>query len=136
MPTTPVDTFSARKIEPAIAPHLAVMDAVPLAPNLTITRGTVLGFVTASGRARAYASGNADGSQTARVVAMYDCTTDANGNVTLAHEHAAGTLRQTLPVWIGGYFRAEDLTGLDAGAVTAFGRMVTGTVTNGLLKIN
>ena len=134
MPNAATDTFGASRVEPAIAPDLAVEDTVPCAASLTIAKGTVLGQITASGLFKAYASGNGDGSQTAKVVAMYDFTTDGSGNVFLAHEKSVA--RKVAPVWIGGYFRTEDLVGLDATAVSGLGRLVKGDATTGLLKIN
>lgn len=134
MPTSATDTFGAQKLEPAIAAEEAVPYGIPMAASVqTIAKGTILGMVTSSKLFKAYASGNSDGSQVARVVAMYDFTVDGSGNVFLAHEK--NVARKLAPVYCEGYFRTEDLTGLDATAISALGRLVTGDTTAGLLHI-
>lgn len=134
MPTSPADTFGAQKLEPALAAEEAVTHGVPMVASVqTIAKGTVLGMVTSSKLFKAYASGNSDGSQVAKVVAVYDFTVDGSGNVFLAHEK--NTARKLAPVYLEGYFRTEDLTGLDATAITALGRLVTGDTTAGILHV-
>lgn len=134
MPTTAFDTYSIQKLEPVFRGDLAVEDVQTFAPSLTIARGTVLGRITASGRLAAYNNANSNGTETAVAIAMYDLTTDASGNVTLAHEKA--TSQPAGPVYIGGYFLTTELTGLDAAGVTDLGRIVRGTLASGVIKIN
>lgn len=124
---------SGVKLEPYARPHEAVSESIPFGNSLTIARGTLIGLVTADGKGKAYANGNVDGSETAKAIAMYDFTTDGSGNVTIANE--TGVTYHTAPVWVAGTFRTTELTGLDAAAVTDLGRLLSGTVADGVLRI-
>lgn len=133
MPTTATLAFSQAKLEPAIAPHLAVLGAYPLVSG-TYTKGTVLGQVTASKKFAAYNDNNSDGTQTARSILAYDVVSDGTN-----HTIGAGTewaqAYPTAPVYIGGYFRCEELTGLDANGVADFGHLVEGSTASGILRV-
>lgn len=135
MPTSASDTFGASKLEPAIRPDLAVVIGVPIANSQTIAKGTVLGKVTSGGKYKAYDDGASDGTQTARVIAQYDFTTDSNGVVTIANERGA-SVSKLAPVYVAGYFRTEDLVGLDANGAADLGYVLTGDTTTGLLRVN
>ena len=66
-----------------------------------------------------------------------DYTADVNGGM-LTESGPTGQ-PYSPPVFIAGYFKVADLTGLDASAVTDLGRMVIGTAyntTGGVLKVN
>lgn len=135
MPTSATHTFSpgTKRVDPVIAPDLAVEYNVPIKASSTLAQGTMLGRVTATGAYAAYATGAADGTETARCILQYAVTTDASGNVTLEGE--LGVTRKTAPVWIAGFFATEDLTGLDAaGVVDLAGSVVVGDTTTGILK--
>jgi hypothetical protein len=132
MPLT-TQAFTGVKLEPFEDPEGAVTDSVPFGPSLTIARGTVLGIKTADGAFYAYATGNADGTQTAKAIAMYDITTDASNNVTIGNDF--GYTSKTGPIYKAGTFRTTELVGLDAGAVTSLGRLVSGTAADGVLRI-
>lgn len=81
---------------------------VTLAPQTSILQaGTVLGMITASNTFTAYASGNTDGSQAAKVI--------------LADDADISTGTQIVSVYLCGMFKKDKLTGLDAGAITALG---------------
>jgi hypothetical protein len=135
MPTSALDTFSAQKLEPAIVADQAVTVGVPMvAAVATVAKGTVLGMVTASKLFKAYANANVDGSEVAKVIAMYDFTVDVSGNVFLSHEKSVA--RKLAPAYCEGYFRTEDLTGLDAAGVADLGRIVSGDLTAGLLHVS
>lgn len=78
---------------------------------------------------RAYASGNTDGSQIPKAILQYACTTDYLGNITILGEF--GQTWKTAPAWMSGYFRIQDLVGLDANAVTLLAaNIVSGTLTS------
>jgi hypothetical protein len=84
----------------------------------------------------AYASGNSDGSQTARAILEYACVTDANSNITFGGATGGGIWGETqlsAPAFFEGYFDCGDLVGLDATAVGHLGRLISGSVTNGVL---
>jgi hypothetical protein len=79
-----------------------------------------------------------DGSQVPKAILKYACATDAAGNVTFGG--AAGNAfglpaEKCAPAYWAGTFRTTDLVGLDAGAVTALGRLISGTLANGVLRI-
>lgn len=137
MPTASVVDFwpAGSRLTPFINPEeaMASMQHVKLPASVTYAAGTVLGEVTATpGLYKAYATGNSDGSQNARVILEYKCVTDASGNIN-TDEWGVGQL--TAPVFTTGWFKTEDLVGLDAGAVTGLGgSLVEGTVTSGLLR--
>lgn len=134
MAASPSQTYSASRLDPAFRPDLAPVIDVALAASQTLAKGTVLGRVTATGAYKAYASGNSDGSQTAKVILQYSVTVDGSGNITIEGEW--GITRKTAPVFVAGYFRTEDLTGLDAGGVTNLGGcVVKGDLTTGLVRI-
>jgi hypothetical protein len=134
MPTSAQDTFGAQKLEPAFRADLAVVIGVPMGNSLTIAKGTVLGKVTSGGKYKAYADANSDGSEVARVIAQYDFTTDASGFVTITNERGASTSKLA-PVYCEGYFRSEDLTGLDANGAADLGAILVGDTTTGLLHV-
>lgn len=131
MPTAASDTYSGIKIEPAIAPQLAVMDAYPFVTG-SYVKGELLGIVTASKKLAPYNNAAADGTEKAVAICMYDVTVDSSGHL-IAND--SGSYRGDAPVWIGGYFRTEDLTNLDSGAVADLGRIVRGSSTAGIIRI-
>lgn len=132
MPNAATNTYTSLKLEPAIHPDDAVIHGLPLTSG-SYSRGQVLGKVTATGKYAPYDDALSDGRQVARAIAAYAMTVDASGNITLGGEQ--GTTRLVAPCYLDGYFRTEDLVGLDANAVTDLGRLVLGTTTTGLLKI-
>jgi hypothetical protein len=92
-----------------------------------LTGGTVTVVHTTTnavaGTVKAYASGNSDGSQIPLGIARKDFTTDQNGNITLGTGTSFGLAQghtNTIDVYLSGYFREAELTGLDANAVTKF----------------
>lgn len=136
MPTSATNRFIAAsgKLQPYMDPENAREIEISLGNSLTLAAGTVLGEVTATpGVFKAYATGNADGSQTAKVILSYAVTTDASGNITIANEF--GVTRKSCPAYYCGTFATGDLVGLDAGAVTTLGHLVIGTTSSGVLRI-
>jgi hypothetical protein len=88
----------------------------------------------------AYAAGNADGTQTAKCILSYDCATDAAGNVTIGGTAAGGSTfgetYPTAPAYFSGIFDTKELVGLDAAGAGQLGRLWSGTVADGVLKVN
>lgn len=86
-----------------------------------------------------YDPAETDGRQTARGIAQYSFSTDAFGRVyqsDLANlPEYGGIRRMTTSIWVGGTFLTEELTGLDADAVTDLGRLTQGTVAKGMLAV-
>lgn len=107
-------------------------------PAAAITTPTA-GTGTGPGIYAAYASGNTDGTQNARAILPFDCITDANGKITLGTA-TGGDDRQrtydTIPVYVSeAVFKTTDLVGFDATALAALGRLIAGTVANGLVRL-
>lgn len=140
MPTAATTTYSGNRLEPLIKPELCPVAHVALKVSTTYVAGMVLGQVTTGGKFAPYATGAADGSEQARALMMYDGITDASGNFTPTTTAAqvgndVGSTMLTVPVYMGGMFKTEDLTGLDAAAVADLsGLLVAGTVTSGILR--
>lgn len=127
------DTYGAAGLVPFMRPQEAVTESVVFGNSLTVVKGQVVGIKTSDGKWYAYSNANADGTETARAVAQYGFTTDANGKVTIANERSVSY--DSAPVFIKGYFRTTELTGLDAAAVAELGKLTSGTVADGVLRI-
>ena len=136
MPTSASQQYSGTRLDPYIDAEDALCIDVQLPASVTYAAGTVLGELTATqGTYKAYASGNADGSQNPKAILVYAATTDGSGNITLPGEYGATV--KAVPVYIAGTFQTADLTGLDATAITnaPAWRLVEGTVTTGILRL-
>ncbi len=131
-------SFGNNGLIPAEFPHEAKTRSVRLKPSATYARGTVLGELTATpGTYGAYASGNADGTQDPKGILQYDCVTDASGNVTFGTSGTSefGQVFPDAPMYVSGNFYTTELTGLDAGALAALGRLTQGVLANGILRM-
>lgn len=142
MPTSALFTYTGDYLTPYLGggdeqPRTLV---VKLKASTVYAKGTVLGEITASpGTFAPYADANADGTQTARAILPYACATDASGDITLGSASGGDDRQHTLPtvpVYVGAAeFHTTDLTGLDAAAVADLGRLVQGTVADGILRL-
>lgn len=140
MPTTPIATFGAGRVDPIKGGDDCEVEVVNLKVSTTFAAGTIVGEITASpGTYGPYATGNVDGTQNPVGVLQYACVTDASGNITFGGGPAGtsewGQTSKGAPVYMSGEFSTADLVGLDAGAVTKLGRLVQGTTTSGRLII-
>jgi hypothetical protein len=135
MPTSATNTYTFTRVDPLFAPEGAMETIVnvKIAASQTYAAGTVVGEVTASpGTYKAYATGNVDGTQNPTGILQYAVTTDASSNITSTSEWGFTSL--ATPMYIRGTFRTQDLTGLDAGAITKLGgHLVEGTVSSGIV---
>jgi len=110
--------------------------------NLTGTSPTVTVARTTPGSAQfAFADYNdalSNGQQIAKAILPVDIATDPSGLITLGSapygSERGGTFRDH-GVIIRGLYRTTDLVGLDANGVTDLGRLVMGTVADGLLQL-
>lgn len=118
MPTSALNTYSNTTVDPIFNPDdaMASMLSVAFAVSSTLAAGTVVGKVTSGGKYRAYASGNADGSQIPVGILRRAVTTDGSGNITNQDEWGATFL--TNAIYTQGTFLIAQLTGLDDNAVT------------------
>lgn len=133
-----VHTYSCDQIQPAIYPELARKDTVKFAASLTLAKGTVVAQVTTGGLWNTYDDAQTNGRQVAKGILPYAITTDASGNISISgtgtgDEHFSE--KTHIDIWITGYFLTSELTGLDAAGVADLGRLVSGTVADGVLAI-
>lgn len=136
MPTTPTNTYTFDPLQPSRAPELARMEGWQMKVSTTLTKGTVVGIVAATGKIAAYLDTNVDGTQTARGILPLAATTDANGNITVGGGNVLGQTQDSIAVFVGGYFRSQDVTGLDAaGLADLGGHIVWGDLTTGEICI-
>lgn len=134
MPSSASYTYDMSK---RLDPVMEADDAAEISVNLadgTYAQGTVLGELTATpGKFKAYATGNSDGSQTAKAILRYACTV-ASGVITIADEQ--GVTPASVPAFYRGVFRSEALTGLDSGGLEDLnGALVLGDLTTGIVRI-
>lgn len=123
---TTIDTITTARLDPFRNPEKANTEAFQFAPNLTVAKGTVCGFLTAGAHlTKPYANANSDGTETARVIAQYSFTTDAQGKVLFAGERFK---RDTAPCYTRGDFLASELVGLDAAGIAELGRVENGVL--------
>jgi len=136
MPASPINTFSNQGLQPINDRGMkAEQFSVKLTPTQTLAKGTVMGQVTTGGLYKAYASGNADGSQIPVGLLAYDVVVDASGNCTIGGGDQ-GITYPTAPMFSCGEFSCADLTGLDAGGVTAGGwKLMYGSVSTGAVRL-
>lgn len=136
MPTSALYDWSGAKLEPAYAAHCAVTDAFKVKSG-NYTKGTILGFVAATGAVGAYATGNSDGTETAAVIAEYDMYSDGTHvSITSAGALNAGETETTAPCYICGFFKCSELTGLDANGVTDMhARVIGANLVSGVLAL-
>ena len=145
MPTAPSNTYSGKRTVPCYRPDEALPTAVNFIASINYVRGTLVGELTATpGTFKAYAAGNADGSQNPTGVLVYDISTDAAtpiANVTLSPTAGQtggefGQTGKTAPIYQSGFFQASDLVGLDAAAIAKPGwRQVSGNLTAGVVSL-
>lgn len=99
-------------------------------PTVTVAQTTA--GAPAFGYFRPYASGNSDGSQVAKGVAQFDMVADVYGKITFGTQQGGGDFRVKDyggSIFVSGYFFTSQLVGLDATAVSALGRLVSGNTT-------
>jgi hypothetical protein len=81
---------------------------------------------------------NTDGRHVARAIAQYSFRTDYMGRVVYAGANQSpqhGAYETTAPAYFAGAFKTSELTGLDANAVNDLGKLIKGSVSDGVLVI-
>ncbi len=102
------------------------------------------GAAGSNGTYKAWTSSATDGSQVGKALLEYAAATDSSGNITLGGASGGGDKQQTVttvPAFISGTFRTEDLVQSGAGMITVanvadMGRLIEGTTQQGLLKLS
>lgn len=131
-------TFTCRKLEPLFNAKAARQLPIKLINSVSYVAGQVLGEVTATpGTFKAYASGNSDGSETPKGLLAVDTTTNSSGEHFFGQQAASenGVVHRHTSAFFSGTFDTNDLTGLDANAVTKLGRLISGSVASGILQL-
>ncbi len=110
--------------------------------NAGLTGGTLAIANTTVGRSAgtyaAYTDGGTNGTGTdeARLIMEYTVTSLADGRVYVGSAtDSPGEGLSACPAYFCGDFRTTDLTGLTAAAVADLGRLISGTVADGILRI-
>ena len=136
MPTAAANTYGVSPITPFYCANGALMIQAAFGASLTIAKGTILGELTATpGEFKAYATGNADGSETAKAILPWDITTDGSKNITVGGAEF-GVTYKSIPVYVSGQFKTSELTGLDAAGIVDFGgHLLSGTVSAGIVVL-
>jgi hypothetical protein len=88
----------------------------------------------------AYDNDLTTGAGIARAILPYDVQTDGSGNITFSATGSQvggefGQQSKSVDVYVIGIFRTTELVGLDSVAVGQMGRLLSGTVADGILAI-
>lgn len=78
-----------------------------------------------------------NGLEIARRINAYEVAVDSGGNITfgpVAVEGYNGEVSAAATAYVSGYFDTKELYGLDAAAVADLGRLVHGTIADGILE--
>lgn len=103
-------------------------------PAMTIAHTTIGANKGQFGR---YTPGASNGLEIARRINAYEVSINGAGDVTfgpVAVEHYNGEVLPAATAYVSGYFDTKELVGLDATAVGQLGRLVHGTVADGVLE--
>jgi hypothetical protein len=131
---TAVLTYTGTKLEPYYPLPRPAEQAVAFVASLgLLAKGTVIAEVTASGLWAAYTNTGppTDGTQIPRAILAYDINVDSNGRITFTTTSGQvgdefGHTYLSAPAYFTGAFRLEDLTGLDANAISLLnGRVIS-----------
>lgn len=141
MPTAAFNTFTGKKLVPAINPAQSAVMEIKIGASKTLLNGTIMAEVTATpGIFDAYASGGAGGLGVPKGVLMYDVTTDGSGNITnLSGPFASVPADTNVPMYVKGVFFTTDIVGSPAIIGTAItdglGKLLQGSTTTGLYTL-
>lgn len=127
MPVT-LNTRSYDKLEPKTNPEDARNGSVRLGVSLTLAKGTILGKRTSDNKYYAYNDALTDGTNVATCILMQATKTDSSGNAFFGDSTDASEINlphAEAPVYKGGTFDTDDLTGYDANAKTDLGGSLT-----------
>lgn len=136
MPTTALNTYVDNKLIPSRHPELALQEPFQMTPSTTFTKGMALAIVTATGKVGIYADAGAGGLGVFRGLCPFACVSDSAGNITVQGGNILAGTRDTIPVWIAGFFFSADISGVDAAALAdVAGHIVWGDLTTGEIAL-
>lgn len=130
----PVNTYDYDYIRSAVDGHELVKFPVKLKASSTYEKGMILAESNAT--PGLFAEQGTASHSIAKAILPIACTTDSNGLITRGSQpanRAVPTL--SIEAIFGGYVKCEDVVDLDATLATELGKLVRGTVTNGILHV-
>lgn len=131
---TAVATYTRDFLQPAIAGEEFVTMHAKMAASLTVAKGTMLAEKTDT--PGLFAIAGTSGYGPACAVALYAFTTNTDGDVIVENQKRVDNQPdRTAELVFGGYVRAADIPSLDATTAGELGKLVRGTVTNGVVHI-
>lgn len=142
---TVVQTYSrANYLEPEQPEAISWKKHVQLTASKTYIAGqAVAESVATPGTFNAYNAAGTDGEASPTAILPVNCSTDSSGNITVGQNaDPSGRTAKSIEVYFGGVFDTSKLfkdnasTALDATAAGKLGKLVKGTLTAGLLKLN
>jgi hypothetical protein len=99
-------------------------ETVILASGQNLKAGHVLGKITASGKYTSYDDQNADGSQTADGILLYDCDASGGDKKAVILKRGPALIASASLVWGAGVLAGEKTTGLaDLAALNIIDRV-------------
>lgn len=139
--TVPAVTFQADLAGRRMPLMTASVNALTSGTTATIAIAHTTFGSAAGGTWAAYDDSLADGTNIAKAICQYATYVTPNGRHYLGTGDATGRFEWSAPVYVAGYFRTADLTGIDANGVTDLGRIVEGAVASltsvaTVLKVN
>jgi hypothetical protein len=129
-----VNTYNYDYIRSAVDGQELIKFPVKLKASTTFAKGVVLVEVTAT--PGVFAPHGEASSSIGRAVLPIACVTDAAGDITIGSQPANRAVEHlTVEAIFGGYVNTEDIPSLTTGQAAELGKIVRGTVTNGILSI-
>lgn len=127
---------------PYVITFVGALGNMPIAVLTTsaagLTGGTPTAAVVHTTTGRSLGTMQAYAGAGAACLLKYATATDVNGLATYGLAGGGGEWGQAtaaVPAYFTGTFRTQELVGLDAGAVTTLGRLLNGTIANGILDM-
>jgi hypothetical protein len=135
---TVLNTYTNDPITSGVPGTELVLLHVNLKASETYLKGSAIGEITATpGTFGPYASGASDGTETPTAIVPFTCVSASSGLITVGTTaDPAGLTHKSVPAIFGGYVRAQDIVGLDADLKSHLGKLIKGTASAGIFKIN
>ena len=131
---TAVNTYNYDYLRSAVDGHELIKFPVKLKASSTFTKGMIIAESNAT--PGLFAEQGTASHSIAKAILPIDCVTDASGYITAGSQPANRAIQTlTIEAIFGGFVRCEDVVALDATLATELGKLVRGTVTNGVLHI-
>ena len=111
-----------------------IMRHVTLKASTTYAKGAIIAESNAT--PGLFSPAGTASHSTARAILPVACATDASGNITIGTPKVVDPAKvKSVEAIFGGYVRTQDVPGLDTTLAAELGRLVLGTVSDGILRI-